>query len=157
VGMDKLIDKKVWTLSRIITLAILVSVVGLVIYLLAIDDGLSRLNVDAERATIAEVHQGKFLYYFPLTATVMPLRTYFLDAVEGGRVESIVRDAGSYVEQGDTILHLANTNLLLEIMNREAQLFEQRNNLRNTRLAMEQHSLKLEADHCSTGVGDQDS
>ena len=31
-------------------------------------------------------------------------------------------------------------------MNREAQFFEQRNNLRNTRLAMEQNSLRLEAE-----------
>jgi HlyD family secretion protein len=47
------------------------------------------------------------------------------------------------VNVGDTILKLSNTNLLLDIMYREANLFEQNNNLRNTRLAMEQNSLAL--------------
>jgi HlyD family secretion protein len=64
--------------------------------------------------------------------------------MEGGRVEAVIREAGSFVNQGDTILHLSNTSLLLDIMNREAQLFEQRNNLRNTRLAMQQNALTLE-------------
>ena len=75
----------------------------------------------------------------------MPIQTVYLDAMEGGRVEAVIREAGSFVNQGDTILHLSNTSLLLDIMNREAQLFEQRNNLRNTRLAMQQNALTLEA------------
>jgi HlyD family secretion protein len=40
-------------------------------------------------------------------------------------------------------LQLANTNLLLDIMYREALFFEQSNNLRNTRLSMEQSRLNL--------------
>jgi HlyD family secretion protein len=47
------------------------------------------------------------------------------------------------VKQGDKILSLGNTNLLLDIMWREAELFQQSNNLRNTRLQMEQYRLQL--------------
>jgi HlyD family secretion protein len=47
------------------------------------------------------------------------------------------------VKQGDSIVKLANTNLLLDIMWREAELFQQSNNLRNTRLALEQYRLQL--------------
>jgi HlyD family secretion protein len=50
------------------------------------------------------------------------------------------------VKAGDSILRLDNTDLRLDIMYREAQLFEQINNLRNTRLAMEQHSLDLRSE-----------
>jgi HlyD family secretion protein len=48
------------------------------------------------------------------------------------------------VTRDDKILKLVNTNLVLDIMYREAELFEQSNNLRNTRLAMEQHRLDLQ-------------
>ena len=47
------------------------------------------------------------------------------------------------MNKGDKILTLANTNLLLDIMWREAELFQQSNNLRNTRLSMEQYRLSL--------------
>jgi HlyD family secretion protein len=47
------------------------------------------------------------------------------------------------VKKGDKILRLANTSLLLDIMYREAELFQQSNNLRNTRLSMEQQRLLL--------------
>ncbi len=55
-------------------------------------------------------------------------------------VETFLEE-GNMVEIGDSILRLDNTDLHLDIMYREAQLIEQINNLRNTRLAMEQNSL----------------
>ena len=67
----------------------------------------------------------------------------FLDAVEGGRVEEIFVESGTIVEQGQPILRLSNTNMLLDIMWREAELFQQSNNLRNTRLLLEQSHLQL--------------
>jgi HlyD family secretion protein len=73
----------------------------------------------------------------------MPITTFYLDAVEGGTVQKIFLEEGSYVNVGDSILQLDNTDLHLDIMYREAQFFEQINNLRNTRLAMEQNSLTL--------------
>ena len=47
------------------------------------------------------------------------------------------------IQESDRILRLANTNLLLDIMRREAELFQQSNNLRNTRLSMDQYRLQL--------------
>jgi HlyD family secretion protein len=105
----------------------------------------SRLNVGVERLTISSVEKIPFQEYIALVGTVLPIRTVYLDAMEGGRVEAVVGDAGSYVAEGDTILSLSNTSLVLDIMNREAQIFEQRNNLRNSRLAMQQNALDLEA------------
>jgi HlyD family secretion protein len=56
------------------------------------------------------------------------------------------------VEAGDEILRLGNTNLLLDIMYREAELYQQSNNLRNSKILMEQNRLQmdreiLEVDH----------
>ena len=143
MGMDKKIERKWYEKRQVWWSAGSAVVAFILVYLVATTDTQSRLNVDSERITISTVEHGPFQVYIPLTGTVMPIRTVYLDAMEGGRVEAVIREAGSYVNQGDTILHLSNTSLLLDIMNREAQLFEQRNNLRNTRLAMQQNALTL--------------
>ncbi len=88
--------------------------------------------------------QGLFHEYIPVVGSTVPLITHYLDASEGGRVEEIYCEAGSLVEQGDRILMLANTSLLLDVMYREAELFQQSNNLRSTKLAMEQHRLQMQ-------------
>ena len=50
------------------------------------------------------------------------------------------------LKAGDPILRLENTDVRLDIMYREAQLYEQINNLRNTRIMMEQRKLQLNAE-----------
>ena len=116
-----------------------------IIYQLFFSDKSSRLNVNLERIVVSTVYNGEFQEYIPVIGTVIPIKTIYLDAVEGGTVEQIYLEAGSFVNQGDPILKLANTNLLLDIMYREAELFQQSNNLRNTRLAMEQNALIIKA------------
>ena len=114
-----------------------------VLYGFFLGDRRSKLNVDTERITIAIVKKGLFKESIPIIGNVLPITTIYLDAVEGGRVERRYVEAGTLVQKGDTILKLSNTNLLLDIMYREAQLFEQSNNLRNSRLLMEQNRLAL--------------
>ena len=144
MSMDRKIERK-WYQKRQIWWSGGGGLVILILILLVLTtDSQSRLNVETERITISSVEHGPFQVYIPLTGTVMPIRTVYLDAMEGGRVEAVLREAGSFVNKGDTILHLSNASLLLDIMNREAQLFEQSNNLRNTRLAMQQNALDLE-------------
>lgn len=104
----------------------------------------SSMRVQSDRLRIATVAQGTFQSSIPLTASIVPSRTVYLDAVEGGQVQSVLVESGRRVQLGDTILILSNTSLLLDIMNREAQLFEQRNNLRNSYLALQQNALSLE-------------
>jgi HlyD family secretion protein len=101
--------------------------------------------MDADRVVVSTVTQGEFQEFIPVTGVVTPLRTFYLDAVQGGTVAGVYVEEGAMVTAGDSILRLDNTDLRLDIMYREAQLFEQINNLRNTRLAMEQHSLDLRA------------
>ena len=140
--MDRPIEKKRWSLKKVAGLFL----IGVFIFASAygfIKSRGSKLNVDVERITIATVEKGPFQEFIPVIGTVLPIKTVYLDAMEGGRVEEVYIEAGSLVHEGDKILKLANTNLLLDIMYRETQLFEQSNNLRNTRLAMEQHRLTL--------------
>lgn len=143
MGMDRKIEKKKWPPKRIITYvgtAVFILFIG---YIFLFQMGTSSLNVKTERITISPVSRGPFQEFIPVMGNVMPVNTYYLTAAESGRVEEIYAEAGSMVEKGGKILKLANTNLLLDIMWREAELFQQSNNLRNTRLAMEQYQLQL--------------
>lgn len=104
------------------------------------------MRVESEKIIISEIRYDKFLEFIPVQGTIMPIKTFYLDALQGGTVVETFLEEGSMVEKGDSILRLDNTDLHLDIMYREAQLMEQINNLRNTRLAMEQNSLKLRGD-----------
>ena len=141
--MDKPLKKRKWPPKRIAIYTIASFVAILIIYGLLSAGGSSSLKIDARKIVLSEVRYGEFREYIPVNSTVMPRTTIYLDAIEGGRVEEIYLEEGNFVEAGDSILRLDNTDLHLDIMYREAQLFEQINNLRNTRLAMEQNSLEL--------------
>ena len=141
--MDRRIPKKKWPPKRIAYFVGGSLLFLAIIYSFIFSDSHSKLNVQTERITISTVTRGPFQEFIPVTGTVLPILTIYLDAVEGGRVEKKFVEAGSFVKKGDKLLQLANTNLLLDIMYREAQFYEQRNNLRTTRLQMEQNRLAL--------------
>ena len=139
--MDRKIPKNRWTLRNIAGLSGTALIILLILYYLVLGDHRSKLNVESEKITVSEVTRGQFQEFDPVQGTVQPIQTFFLDAVEGGRVDSTFVEAGSFVKQGDRILKLANMNLQLDVLYREALLFEQINNARNTRLAIEQNTL----------------
>jgi HlyD family secretion protein len=143
--MDKILEKRRWSRSRIIWITIGILIPVLISLQLVFGDRSSKLNIDSQRLRIAQVREGQFQEYIPVTGTVIPIQTVYLDAVEGGRVEQRFVEAGTMVKKDDPILQLSNTNLLLDIMYRVEELFQQSNNLRNTRLAMEQNKLQLQA------------
>ncbi|UCD17317.1 MAG: HlyD family efflux transporter periplasmic adaptor subunit [Candidatus Zixiibacteriota bacterium] len=145
-AMDRKIEKKWWTKKRLASYSAILIFVVLMIYALLSTAGGSRLNVKEETLIISTVEKGPFKEFIPVSGTILPIKTIYLDPAEGGRVEEVFLEEGSLVEQGDSILKLANTNLHLDIMYREAELYQQINNLRNTRLDMERHRLAISAD-----------
>jgi HlyD family secretion protein len=142
MGMDRQIKKKKWPPKKIALFAGSGLFIVFVIYIFVFGMSKSSLNVKAERLTISDVNKGPFQEFIPVMGNVLPYYHY-LTAVEGGTVEEIFLEAGARVEQGDPILRLANTTLLINLMWREAELFQQINNLRNTRLEMERYRLQL--------------
>lgn len=144
--MDRPIKKRFWNRRRISYAATGAVILFLMVYALFSAGGGSTLRVEADKMTISEVAYGDFLEFIPVNGTAEPIKTFYLDATSGGMVVEVYLEEDSYVKIGDSILLLDNTDLHLDMMYREAQLFEQINNLRNTRLAMEQNSLRLRAD-----------
>lgn len=94
--------------------------------------GNSRLNVDAERITISEVKEGPFREYIPINGTVLPITSIFLDASVGGRVEEKFVEDGAHLKKGDPIMRLSNTDLELNLVSQETQVY---NNLTQMQIA----------------------
>lgn len=139
-GMDRKIEKK--GISRKTIIYGIIGLVALAMILLIIfGDKSSKYNVEVSRLTIDEVKKDIFQDYITEQGIVEPIRTIFLDAVEGGRVEEIYIEEGNMVKKGDVILKLSNDNLLLEITNNEAQVVRAINELRTARISMEQQKL----------------
>ena len=143
MGMDRVVEKKNNVKRKYIIYS--AGVLGILILFAVLFEFISskRISIDRDKLTIAEVSYGEFKEYVSVKATIEPFRTFYLDAVEGGRVDKLFIDAGNNVNFGDPILKLENTNLLLDVMYREAELVQQSNNLRNTKLNYEQNRLSL--------------
>lgn len=139
--MDRKIAKKTWTPKKIAWIVGGVILVAGIIYQIGFADHRSTMNVEKDRLSIATVSKGEFTDYILVSGQIEPAQTFFLDAVEGGRVSEIIRESGAIVAIGDTILIMDNSNLQLDVMQRETMLYEQINNLRQTRLFLDQNNL----------------
>jgi HlyD family secretion protein len=143
-GMDKKIDKKMWTPKRIGMIVGGVAIVALFIYSFVFMDVRSTLNVERDKLTISTVEQDSFQEFIQVTGTVQPIQTMYLDATEGGKVENIYRESGTMVEQGDTILTFSNSDLRLQVLRQSSSIYDQINQTRNSRLNIEQNTLSLQ-------------
>ncbi|OFY54426.1 MAG: efflux transporter periplasmic adaptor subunit [Bacteroidetes bacterium GWF2_49_14] len=141
--MDRIIENKSKKRRRILWISLSVLVVTFIVYLLFFTDHSSKLNVERDKLTISDVIEAEFLDYMTATGNVEPLTTVYLDAVEGGRVEKILIEEGSMVNAGDIILRLTNPDLNLRILTSQADLAEQENRLRDTKIMMEQQRIEL--------------
>lgn len=141
--MDRIIEKKPWYLQKKNWYLAGAVVAVVILYAAFLGESGSRLRVDKEKLSIAEVQSDHFQEYIARTGTVNPITTVYLDAIEGGRVEEILLEEGSMVQEGDVILRLSNSELNLQILNSEAGFTEQVNRLRDTRLSMEQDRLNV--------------
>ncbi|MEQ9424201.1 MAG: efflux RND transporter periplasmic adaptor subunit [Cyclobacteriaceae bacterium] len=141
--MDRQIKKKKWTLSRILTFGGAGAFVLFILYSFIFADKGSKLNVSIDKINISEVHQGEFREFIPVDGTVMPIKTIRLDAIEGGVVEKKFTEGGIQVGKGDTLLKLANTNLVQSFIREETQAYILINNVENTRLSLKQNQFNL--------------
>ncbi len=142
-GQDRRVEKKLVTPQRVALAAGVLVVIALVAWALAAGAGGQRLRVDADRLTVSTAERGVFQEYVAVTGSVLPIRTIYLDAVVGGQVQARFVEEGAMVQAGQPLVALANDQLTLQMLSNEAQLQEQINNLRNTRLALDQNELNL--------------
>ncbi len=143
--MDKVIKKKKWTVKKLLSIGGGVAVLGLIVFQLFFADRRSKLKVDPEKITISTVKHGVFQEFIPQAGNVVPSRTVYLDAVEGGNIKRVILESGAMVKKGDPILELENANLRLNVLGQENSLNEQINRIRQTRLNLDQNDLNQKA------------
>ena len=141
--MDRKIDRKFWSKKRITFLSIaLITVVSLVFFASKAIGFNHRVAKD--RIQTSKVLFDDFNETIAVSGNVEPKVSTMINALEGGRIEEIFIEEGAMVEQGQKLMRLSNTALSLDFMNRETQINEQINNLRNTRIALQQNQRQNE-------------
>jgi len=142
VGMDRKVEKKKFSAKKIAFIgAVMIAVSSMAAFI--IDQAGSRsLKIDEDRIVISPVTTGVFEDFIPVRGRFTPRKTVFLDAIEGGRVESRLIEDGSLVKQGELIVVLSNTSLQLDVTRSEALATEQLNNMRTIELQLEQNRLQ---------------
>lgn len=142
VAMDRKIVQQINPIKKwgLIIAAILV-VSYLAYFFSQIPSGKS-LTVNSERIVISQVTSGIYEDFIPIRSRVVPAKTVFLDAIEGGRVERVLVEDGASLKAGDLIVELSNASLRLSVLGNEARVAEQLNNMRSIELSLEQNRLK---------------
>lgn len=141
--MDRAIETKRWTPSRVLLLGGVAVAVLALVYAVSQRSGGSRLRVDPTRMTTAAVEHGQFRDYYPFDGRVEPATTVYLDVEEGGRVEEIFVEGGHPIEKGELILRFSNATLQRTAIDTETQLLENLDILGNTQFNRAQSSLLL--------------
>jgi len=139
--MDKKIQKKKWTLKKITGYGFAVLFLAFITYVFFLGDTSAKLNVDKERISISEVTRGQFQEYIPVTGTAQPIKTFYLDVIDGGRVVKKFVTEGAKLKVGDPIVRFENTNLKLQVMNNQSNFLQAESQLRTFQLQTEQNRI----------------
>lgn len=142
--MDRAIEKKQWSLGKVIIIICACSVIFFLAYKIISRSGETRLTVDPNRITKSEVTYGEFLDYYPCDGEVVPETSVYLDVEQGGRVEEIFIEGGQPVKKGDLILRFSNTNLRRTSIDTETRLLENLDTLRNSQINMARNKISLQ-------------
>ena len=118
-------------------------ILGFVTYSLFFVDHTKQMSVANEELTVVEVKKGSFQEFIPVDGVVQPLKTIFLDVVQGGYVEQKFFDGGNEVKTGDMLLKLSNNNLMMEYVQKETMMYDLINNLQNSKLQLKQNRFEL--------------
>ena len=117
-GMDRVVEKTPWQQYRKFIIYGGGAVTLLLMILIFMPEGGRALKVQNDRIVISEVIEGEFDDYIPVRAQVAPLKTVYLDAIDGGRVEATYIEDGATVEAGQLLVVLSNTSLQLDVISR---------------------------------------
>jgi HlyD family secretion protein len=137
--MDRIIEKKRWTVKKVLTISAVSLFIIFIAYLLLFRSRQSKLYVNREQVSIAAVTLDKFQEFIPVDGVIHPKTTIYIDCVLGGNVEKIFIEDGAYVKEGDPILKLSNANMELSYMDQETRMYDAINNLQNSKISLEQN------------------
>lgn len=141
--MDRKIQKSKWknkSLWSIIGLLCLVSFALLFI----IKGQESHLSIDFSQLQFGEVIYDDFQEITVSNGVLEPEKSVWINVNDGGHVQEIFAEEGQTVKAGDVLMLLSNERITLDLMQRETQMVEQINNMRNIRITLNQNQRSTE-------------
>ncbi|PHS16291.1 MAG: hypothetical protein COA78_04100 [Blastopirellula sp.] len=144
--MDRSISAPIMSRSRVIVISTMLFFAGSLGYGYVKYGHEPTSRVSSDRITISSVVTDLFQDFVPVTGTVVPENSVYMDALNGGQVTKVYVEVGDFVVAGQRLVELSNPTLQLEVIGREAQLAEQLNNLSVTKLSIEQRELTNKRD-----------
>lgn len=79
------------------------------------------LSVEPWKIQVSTVSTAQYHDFIPLRGLVVPLDSIVLDAVQGGRVEEVLAEAGQRVVAGQPLIRLSDPSLELDAIARETR------------------------------------
>lgn len=125
-----------WRRAAILAAAVLLAVLAAAVLL---GPAQRTFRLSAAGVSIATVERGVYRDFIPLRGEVTPLDTVYLDALEGGRVDRTLVQAGDHVQAGQALVEFTNTELELEVLNREGSLVQSITGLQAQETQLEQN------------------
>lgn len=124
-GMDRRLERRalVWWQRREALLLVAAAIGAILLWHVLPARGstdMARANVE-----IGTVRQASFDDYLPVRATVAPAVTTLVGVLSGGQVEKLLVQDGAMVAVGQPLATLANPELRLDVLTREAQIASQ--------------------------------
>jgi len=104
------------------------------------------LDVKKNEITIKTVENNYFEDFIVFQAKVEPLNSMLLNVVEGGSIQEIFVENGSFVQKRQPLARLYNPNTELGYMTQETAMIEQINNLNKAKLDLRTQELNLMKD-----------
>lgn len=142
--MDKVIQKKKRPLWQWGLIAVGIAGIFWLLQGMLADAAIRTYRVNAEQLVVSQVTIGPFEDVTPIRGTIQPFTSVFLDAVNGGVVEEVLAEEGSFVEAGQPLMQLSNGDLQLQVASNDTQTTEQLNNLANISNSLETTRLTTE-------------
>lgn len=109
----------------------------------ALDPPDRELRVPAGHILVAPVGASSFQPSISVVGHVVPETSVRLDAVEGGRVESVLVEDGAAVSSGQPLVRLSNVDIQLRVLGADAERAAQRDRLQSQRLSSASGALDL--------------
>ena len=142
IGMDRPVERRRFWHPRLYLAVVAVAMIAVLAGFYLQESGTRTLAIENTRIVVSPVAAGVFEDYIPIRGRVTPLKTVYLDMIEGGQVEQRLVDDGAMVEAGELLVVLNNTSLQLDVTRNEAMVTEQLNNMRTIELQLEQNRLQ---------------
>ncbi len=108
--------------------------IAIIIIQILVSRSLQSTTVSRSDILTSKVRRGDMEGSFSAEAVVTPVSRYQIQATTSGKIESILKQAGDFVQAGETIIVLGNDDLQLNLLAQETAVTEQINNLNNARI-----------------------